>query len=192
MLAALHDSAIGGHSGVPMTYQRLKQLFYWPSMKKMVHQYVVACPTCQQAKPDRSKYLGLLQPLPTPSAAWQMITMDFVEGLPTSGGKNAILVAVDRFTKFSHFIPLCHPFTAQSVAKIFLSEVYKLHGMPSSIVADRDRMFTSLFWKKLFSLAGVELAMSSAYHPQTNMQTKRVNQCIETFLRCFVHACPTQ
>jgi transposase InsO family protein len=191
-LEALHNSAVGGHSGVPVTYRRIKQLFYWPGMKKMVQQYVAACSICQQAKPDRSKYPGLLQPLPTPTSAWQMISMDFVEGLPTSGGKNAILVVVDRFSKFGHFIPLRHPFTAQSVAKLFLSEVYKLHGLPISIVSDRDRIFTSTFWKELFGLAGVSLHMSSAYHPQTDGQTERVNQCMETFLRCFVHSCPAQ
>jgi hypothetical protein len=90
VLMAFHDAAIGGHSGAPMTYRRLKQLFYWPSMKKMVPRYVDACVICQQAKPDRSKYPGLLQPLTTPTSAWQMISMDFVEGLPLSGDKKML------------------------------------------------------------------------------------------------------
>jgi len=118
--------------------------------------------------------------------------MDFVEGLPNSGGMNAILVVVDRFTKYSHFLPLRHPFSAQSVAKLFLNQIYKLHGLPKSIVSDRDSVFCSRFWKELFCLADVQLQMNSSYHPQSDGQTERVNQCMEIFLRCFVHACPSQ
>jgi hypothetical protein len=94
--------------------------------------------------------------------------MDFVEGLPPSGGKNCVLVIVDKFSKFSHFVPIKHPFTAAVVAKLFMQHVYKLHGMPSVIISNRDRIFTSQFWKTLFQLARVTLSMSSAYHPQPN------------------------
>jgi len=97
----------------------MKQLFAWPGMKKFVHQYVQACLTCQQAKPDRTKLPGSLQPLPVPSTAWQVISLDFVEGLPKSGGYDCILVVVDLFSKYTHFLPFKHPFTAISVAKLF-------------------------------------------------------------------------
>jgi len=175
-----------------VTYNRLKQYFFWAGMKSGVHEYVRACSVCQQAKPDRARYPGLLQPLPVPSSAWEMVSLDFVEGLPRSGNSDTILVVVDKYSKFAHFIPLRHPFTALSVAKAFLDHVYKLHGLPSSLVSDRDRVFTSNLWKELFALAGVQLRMSSAYHPQMDGQTERVNQCMETYLRCFVHACPTK
>jgi transposase InsO family protein len=110
-----------------------------------------------------------------PQNAWQVTTMDFIEGLPRSGKMNAILVVVDKFSKFSHFLPLSHPFTALAVAKVFFSKVYRLHGMPMTIISDRDRIFTSNLWKELFKLAGVTLSMSSTYHPQTDGQTERVN-----------------
>lgn len=192
IIEAFHSSPVGGHSGIPATYQRIKALFAWTGLKTMVTQFVKSCPTCQQAKPDRSKYPGLLQPLPVPTMAWQSVSMDFVEGLPMSGGKNCILVIVDRFSKYSHFIPMSHPFTAFSVAKLFIANVYKLHGLPVFIISDCDRVFTSHLWQELFRLAGVSLKMSSAYHPQTDGQTERVNQCLETFLRCFVSASPSK
>jgi len=91
--------------------------------------------------------------------------MDFVEGLPQSHGYNCILVVVDRFSKFSHFLALKHPFTALGVAKIFMQQVYRLHGLPSSIISDRDKIFLSTLWQELFKLANVQLKMSSAYHP---------------------------
>ena len=190
IIAAMHDSAIGGHSSIPVTYRRIKQLFAWTRLKSAVQEFVHSCLTCQQAKPDRSRLPGLLQPLPVPDRAWQVISMDFIEGLPVSGGFNCILVVVDTFSKYAHFIALKHPFTAATVAKLFLSQVYKLHGLPNAIVSYRDRIFTSHFWKELFKLAGVDLCMSSAYHPQSDGQTERVNRCLEAFLRCYVHACP--
>jgi transposase InsO family protein len=101
-------------------------------------------------------------------------------------------VAVDKFTKYGPFLPLKHPFTVATVARLFLDHIYKLHGLPLSIVSDRDQNFTSKFWSELFSMAKVQLRMSFAYHPQLDGQTERVNQCLKTFLRCFVSACPKQ
>jgi len=101
--------------------------------------------------------------------------MDFVEGLPRSSGYNYILVVVDAFSKYAHFLPLRHPLTAATVAKLFHNLIYRLHGMPSAIVPDRDRIFTSKLWKELFKLANVTLNMSSAYHPQSDGQSECVN-----------------
>jgi hypothetical protein len=161
-------------------------------MKTATKLFVQNCMICQQAKPNRSKYPGLLNPLPIPKGSWEVVSMDFIEGLPKSGTANCILVVVNKFSKYNHFIPLIHPFTAAVMSQSFLNNVYKLHGMPLAIISERDRVFTSKFWQELLKLAQVNLQMSIAYHPQTDGQTERVNQCLETFLRCFVHACPTK
>jgi transposase InsO family protein len=182
ILTAFHSSAVGGHSGISVTYHRVKKLFAWKGLKSAVQEFEQSCIICQQSKLDRAKSPGLLQPLPTPDGAWQMMTMDFVEGLPKSGAANCILVVVDKFTKYGHFIPLHHPYTVVTVAKACLDNVYKLHGMPLSIVSDRDRIFTSRFWQELFRRAQVQLRMSSSYHPQSDGQTECVNQCMETYL----------
>jgi hypothetical protein len=118
--------------------------------------------------------------------------MDFVEGLSKSSRFDTILVVIDKYTKYGHFIPLAHPFTALQVAQDFMEHVYKLHGLPESIISDRDKIFTSAFWRYLFKLTDTQLLMSSSYHPQTDGQTERLNQCLESFLRCNVHSCPKQ
>lgn len=161
-------------------------------MKTAVKEFVLSCSICQQSKYDRSKPPGLLQPLPMSDSAWQVIYLDFIEGLPMSSTFNCILVVVDLLTKYGHFIPLRHPFTASSVAKSFFHTFYRLHGLPGSIITDRDHIFTSHFWTELFKLADVKLCRSMAYHPQSDGQTEGLNQCLETYLRCYVHACPHQ
>jgi hypothetical protein len=120
------------------------------------------------------------------------VSLDFVEGLPMSHGYNCILIVVDLFSKFSHFIAVKHPFTALSIAKLFMTNVYRLHGLPTALVSNHDKIFTSTLWRELFRLAGVSLRLSSAYHPQSDGQTERVNQCMETFLRCFANAAPAK
>lgn len=192
ILANLHTAAVGGHSGNLATYQRVKQLFAWPGLRQSVHSFVQTCDICQRAKSEHVKLPGLLQPLEVPDHAWQIISMDFIERLPLSASCNVILVIVDKFSKFAHFLALRHPYTALSVAQLFMDQVHCIHGLPCAIISDRDRVFTSALWKELFRRAGTQLRMSSSYHPQTDGQTERVNQCLKTFLRCFVHTCPRQ
>jgi hypothetical protein len=126
-----------------------------------------------------------------PKFAWQVINLDFIEGLPSSQHFNCILVVVDKFSKFAHFVPLKHQFTAYQIAMAFMDNIFKLHGLPEAIISDRDHIFTSSLWQELFKLTQTKLKMSTSYHPQTDGQTERVNQCLEGYLRCFVHACPT-
>jgi len=142
ILQALHDSGIGSHSGFIATYQRIKQLFAWPKLKDTVKQYVQSCPACQQAKTEHVRSPGLLLPLPVPAESWSIVSLDFIEGLPKSQNKSFILVVVDKFSKYAHFLPLSHPFTALLVAQLYLNNIYKLHGLPTAIISDRDKMFT--------------------------------------------------
>nr|GEV17910.1 reverse transcriptase [Tanacetum cinerariifolium] len=146
-----HDEAIGGHYGAHVTMKKLGSLFYWKGLKKMVKQMIRYCNVCQRQKPDLSAYPGLIQPLPIPERIWKEISMDFIKKLPTSHEKSVILVVLDRLSKYAHFIPLTHPFTASQVAQVFLDQVYKRHGLPESIVSDRDKVFLSSFWKALFA-----------------------------------------
>lgn len=113
--------------------------------------------------------------------------MDFIKGLPLVQGKKAILVIVDRFTKFAHFLALEHRFITQQVAQLLFSKILELYGMPKSIVRDRDRIFLSEFWQKLFQLQGTMLKHCTAYHYQSDWQAERINQCSETYLCCFCY-----
>ncbi|GAU24592.1 hypothetical protein TSUD_289530 [Trifolium subterraneum] len=185
ILTWLHSSVVGGHSVRDVTASRVKSLFYWKGMTKDIFNFVKNCGICQKNKSDLAAYPGLLQPLPVPHQIWTNISMDFVEGLPTSGGKQVIFVVVDRLSKYAHFMALAHPYTALDVAQVFLDNVFKLHGLPESITSDRDPIFLSSFWTEFFKLQGVALNKSSAYHPQTDGQTEVVNKCLETYLRCM-------
>jgi hypothetical protein len=120
-------------------------LFCWKELRKLVDSFVRQCSICQQAKHENCKTPGLLSPLLIPQSSWQDIAMDFIDGLPLSGGYSVMLVVVDRFSKYAHFFPLKHPYTASSMATTFLNNIVKLHGLPKTIVSDRDKIFTSHF-----------------------------------------------
>ena len=185
ILADCHSSSIGGHFGFHKTLSCIKHSFVWPSMRRMVKEFLQQCDVCQRFKTDCMKPAGLLQPLPIPHQMWTDVSMDFIEGLPSSNGYTTIMVVVDRLTKYAHFIALKHPFTAVTVAKAFVANVVRLHGIPTSIVSDRDKVFLSSFWQTLFQLQGTKLCMGSSYHPQSDGQTEVVNRTLEQYLRCF-------
>jgi transposase InsO family protein len=161
-------------------------------MRTNIKKFILECPVCEVSKPETLHLPGLLQPLPVPSRVWSDISMDFIKGLPLSHGFSIILVVVDRFTKYGHFMALSHPYTTSKVAQILLANVLKLHGMPNNIVSDRDPVFTCSFWRELFRLQGIALAFSSAYHPQSNGQIEALNKCVETYLWCYLSAKPPE
>ena len=182
ILAAVHDD---GHEGVQRTLHRLRRDFHFPDMRRRVQDFVRACATCQRFKTEHLQPAGLLMPLPVPTGVWTDIGLDFIEALPKVRGKSVILTVVDRFSKYCHFIPLAHPYSAESVAQAFFSDIVRLHGIPQSMVSDRDPVFTSTFWRELMRLLGPKLHMTTAFHPQSDGQTEAANRVIAMYLRCF-------
>eukprot|EP00253_Pinus_taeda_P024647 PITA_24647 len=185
ILAELHSSPTTCHAGFQKTYARTRRSFFWTGMKTDILNFVAECDVCQRHKRETVKSPGTLQPLPIPASIWTDVSMDFIIGLPKSGNKSVIMVVVDRLSKYAHFCALPHPFTPTLVAQSFMDQIFKLHGMPTSIMSDRDPTFTSNFWQELFTLQGTQLQLSISYHPQTDGQTEAVNKCLETYLRCF-------
>jgi transposase InsO family protein len=192
LLKFIHSNPIAGHSGFHKCLHRAKTYFFWKGMRSDIKKFIQECSVCQANKPETLNPPGLLQPLPIPSRVWLDISMDFIEGLPVSRGFSVILVVIDRLTKYGHFLALSHPYTAAKVAQVFLAQVLKLHGMPNTIVSDRDPVFTSSFWRELFRLQGTSLAFISAYHPQSDGQTEALNKCVETYLRCYSSTKPRE
>jgi len=170
ILQELHSSPIGGHSGIARTLARVSSQFYWPGMAQDVKAYVQHCLICQQAKSSTTSPAGLLQPLPIPQQIWEDLAMDFIVGLPPSYGFSVIMVVIDRLSKYAHFCTLKADYSSKHEAEAFMQSIVKLHGMPKSIVSDRERVFTSNFWQQLCKLSGTTLAMSTAYHPQSDGQ----------------------
>jgi hypothetical protein len=151
ILHEFHASKLAGHSGVLCTFKRLSQNFYWEAMKANVQAYVSACDVCQRNKSETRSPARLLQPLPMPSQVWEDISLNFIDGLPMSVGKDLILVVVDRLTKYGHFFALIHPYSAKKIAETFVSGMMKLHGVPHSIVSDQDPIFKSSFGMNFLS-----------------------------------------
>lgn len=181
-----YDSSIGGHAGIQRTLARIAACFYWPSMRSDVVAHIRQCAVCQQTKALNTAPPELLQALPVPSQIWSDITMDFITHLPVSQGKTVVMVVVDRLSKYAHFCPMKSGFTALSVAKVFVRDICRLHGILTSITSDRDPMFINNFEKEFFTLLGTTLSHNSAYHPQTDGQTEVMNQILEDYLRCYV------
>jgi transposase InsO family protein len=186
LMREAHDPPTSGHLGRDKTVARLKKDYYWPGMDKSVDQFVRTCLSCQQNKGSTKTPQGLIMPLPIPERSWECISMDFVVQLPlTKDGFDAIFVVVDRMSKMIHPILTRTNITAEEAASQFFREIFRIHGLPKSIVSDRDAKFTSTFWRALFKLTGTALDMSTAYHPQTDGQTERANRTVEEMLRHF-------
>jgi hypothetical protein len=156
-----------------------RKQFYWPRLKKDITEYLSKCIECQQVKAEHQHPAGLLQPLPISKWKWETISMDFIIGLPTSIKQNdAIMVVVDKLSKYTHFIPIKSTCKVIDISSIFMKEIFRLHGIPKEIMSDRDPKFTSNFWT--FFMIGLEtkLLFSTTYHPQIDGQTERVNQIL--------------
>ena len=186
LLQEAHGGGLMGHFGVKKTEDVLATYFFWLKMRRDVERFVARCTTCQKAK-SRLNPHGLYMPLPVPSIPWADISMDFVLGLPrTKRGRDSIFVVVDRFSKMAHFIPCHKTDDVVHIADLFFKEIVRLHGMPSTIVSDRDAKFLSHFWRTLWSKLGTKLLFSTTCHPQTDGQTEVVNRTLSTMLRAIL------
>jgi hypothetical protein len=187
ILESEHDTKVAGHMGQDKTIELIRRNFWWPKMDERIIDFVRSCTECQRNKTARHQPYGLLHPLELPYAPWQSLAMDFITDLPESESCDQLWVVIDRFTKMAHFIPLPKDGKkATDLAITFAREVWKHHGLPSDIVSDRDSRFTSEVWKEFLRLSGIRPRMSTAFHPQTDGQTERLNQTIEAYLRSFV------
>jgi hypothetical protein len=175
-----------GHMGRDKTLQLVAEQFYWPSMRREVDKLVKSFRICQVSKGSATN-AGLYLPLPIPERPWTNVSMDFVLGLPrTQKGNDSIFVVVDRFSKMVHFIVCKKTADAVNIAQLYFRKVYRLHGLPLSIVSDRDTRFLSHFWRCLWRLLSTKLDFSSAYHPQTDGQTEVVNRSLGALLWSLV------
>lgn len=187
VLHEAHKSRYSIHPGSDKMYLDLKKFYWWPNMKAEIATYVSKCLTCSKVKAEYQKPSGLLQQPPIPEWKWEFIAMDFITKLPrTSSGYDTIWVVVDRLTKSAHFLAIKETDKMEKLAKTYLKEIVRLHGVPISIISDRDSRFTSRFWQTLQEALGTRLDMSTAYHPQTDGQSERTIQTLEDMLRACV------
>jgi hypothetical protein len=185
-----HSSLTAGHFGISKTTKLLQQHYWWPGMRDDVTQYIATCPQCGMNKVPSTKPAGLIQPLPVPKRRFGSISMDFIGALPETASDqqyDSILVIVDRLTKMARFIPCHTTTTAAELAHLFVDHWYCFYGLPESIVTDRGTLFTSQFWSAVHSRLNVKLNKSTAFHPQSDGSTERLNRTLQDALRCYIN-----
>lgn len=184
-----HDAPFSAHPGIPRTVRNITVNYWWPKLLSQVNKYVRYCPSCQAMKASTEKQAGLLRAVQAPKSRWDIVSMDFITGLPvTANGYSAIMVVVDKLTKMARFIPCTENVGAQETAELYCKYVFKDHGFPLQIITDRGPQFTGSFFKALCTLLGTTQCLSSAAHPQTDGQTERMNRVLEEALRHYVAA----
>lgn len=187
VLYEIHDSATAGHPGYEKTLVECQSKYFWRYMVKKIRHYVRTCNNCQRVKSGKLGPVGLLNPLEIPDSRWRDIGMDHLTGIPTNdNGNDAIWVITDRMTKRIHLIESKKKDSAGDLAKRFVNQYVRLHGLPSTIVSDRGSLFVSKFWNEVMVLLDTKHILSSSHHQQTDGQTERVNQFIIDYLRAFI------
>jgi len=179
-----HDLKVAGHFGRERTLELLSRNFYWTNMERDVRKYCSECDNCQRTKAPRHAKHGLLHPLELACKPWTHISTDFITDLPECEGATIILIGVDRFTTMAHFIAIKKK-DSPTVARVYLENPWKYHSFPEDVVWDRDSTFTGSFFTDLYNYLGIKRSMSTACHPQTDRQTERINQVIESYLQSY-------
>ncbi|GJZ69398.1 reverse transcriptase domain-containing protein [Tanacetum coccineum] len=182
-----HKTRYSVHPGADKMYYDLRDMYWWPGMKKEIAIYVSKCLTCAKVKAEHQRPSGLLQQPEIPEWKWEKIAMDFITKFPrSSSGHDAIWVIVDRLTKSTHFLAIREDYSMEKLARLYIDEIVARHGVPTSIISDRDGCFTSRFWQTMQKALGTRLDMSTTYHPQTNGQSERTIQTLEDMMRACV------
>jgi hypothetical protein len=189
ILDKAHLSKFSMHPGSNKMYHDLRSVYWWTRMKREISKYVSECDTCQRIKASHLKVAGTLQPLLIPSWKWEELSMDFIVGLPNTYRRHdSIWVIMDRLIKTAHFLSVHTTHRAEKYAEIYIDQIVCLHGIPWTVVSDRGAPFVAHFWEQLQESLGTHVIRSSAYHPQTDGQTERINQILEDMLRsCVLH-----
>ena len=181
-----HNTPVGGHRGRWKMTELVTRNYWWLGVMKEVGRYVNGYDACQRYK-NRSEVLaGKLMPNAIPEKPWSHISADFITKLPLAQGYDAILVVCDRFSKMVHFIASIEKTSTEGLAKLFRDQVWRLHSLPESIISDRGVQFAAGMMKELNNLLGIQTKLLTAYHPQTDGQTERINQELEQYLRVFI------
>ncbi|MCO5573892.1 hypothetical protein L7F22_027667 [Adiantum nelumboides] len=185
-----HCPPFTGRRGIATTMKGVERYVFW---KKDVKEFVCSCLVCQKVKFDRHKAQGLLQPLPISTRPWESIAMDFIFDLSrTQSDHHGIWTVINKFSKQAHFIPMKKTVKPDHLARLFVAQIFKLRGMPETIVSDRDPRFTSLFWKAIWENVGTRLQFSSSFHPQTDGQSEIVNSMVLDLLKSYISDQKTQ
>ena len=188
ILEEIHSVPYARHFGHQKTLKQIQKKFYWTDLILDVRDFVLCCPECQQDKSVNKLPAGPLEPLTLLEQTWEDVSMNFIMGLlRSSNGNDGILTVVDHATKMVHLVPVKQTITASEIAQVYWTNIGRRHGVPRSIVGDRDPKFVSECWQGLWSLLGTKLRMSSTYHPQTDGQSETMNRVVELILRCIMH-----
>jgi len=177
-----HDMPVGGHGEQWKIAELVTRNFWWPGVTREVKRYVEGCDACQRNKNRTQPPVGKFMPNSISEKAWTHISADFITKLPLAQGYDAILVVVDRFTKMAHFVPTTERTSTEGLAQLFRDNIWKLHGLPNSIISDRGPQFVAGIMKELNRMLRIKTKLSTAFHPQTDSQMERMNQKLEQYL----------
>jgi len=187
VVSLCHDTKVAGHPRCWKTLELVSRNYWWLQISRYIRQYISTCDLCLRIKLTRQALVGELHPLRIPDLQWDTLSVDFVVELPSSFRHDVVMTVVDSVSKRVYFILTHTTVIAEGAARLFLHQVWKLHGLPKCVISDRGPQFVACFTKELYRLLGIKLASSTAWHPQTDGQTEHMNQELDQYLQLFVN-----